>query len=114
MVHTGKAGWLDAACRLEALMPSLPIWALTVYWLSFIVAEKDIAYPARKVISKSTLGKKLIGCFFCVSFWCACLLGMLGILIDNWSVRETIKAIPAGAAASYLLRLIALRLELKW
>jgi hypothetical protein len=90
-------------------MPSLITWILAVYGIAFLLSDAKILsdwIPLRPALKRVKFFKDLLECYFCMGIWISASLWLL----FQWPhvlEREAALYLPAGAAGSYLLDLVA-------
>jgi hypothetical protein len=92
-------------------MPSLSLWLLACYGLTFLLADSTIlSRPRAWITTRSTWFKELFECHFCLGVWVS--LGLWVTLawppkLADW--RSALLYVFAGASATYVVdRLVTL------
>ena len=97
-------------------MPSFILWTLAVYGIAFLLSDAKILsdwIPLRPFLKRVKFLKELLECYFCTGIWVGVLFWALLRWPDLWSrySLESLLYVPAGAAGSYLLDLVAHLIE---
>jgi hypothetical protein len=97
------------------LLPSLLLWCLAVYGITFLLADaKILSFVREPLINRVKFFDGLLGCYFCTGFWVG--IGLLvafkpslNLWLSNW--QKMLLYVFAGAGTSMLLDKLLLVLE---
>lgn len=90
-------------------------WILAVYGIAFLLSDAKILsewIPLHPLLKRVKFFKDLLECYFCMGIWIGAVL-WVALRWPQVFEREALLYLPAGAAAAYLLDLVAHLIETK-
>jgi len=87
---------------------TLLIWILSIYGITFLIADSELLGLPRNELRKISFFDKLLNCYFCVGFWVSLALSLL-VLPLMWTQKTYLSVLFgtfSGASGAYILDLL--------